>query len=44
MKRVAIPELLDTDSGTPSQIATSLSDLRRINHWFGGFATSRSMV
>jgi ubiquinone/menaquinone biosynthesis C-methylase UbiE len=44
MKRVAIPELLDTDSGTPSEVTTSLSDLRRINRLFGGFATTRSMV
>ena len=44
MKRVVIPELLDTDSGTPAEIAASLSDLRRINHWFGGVATTRVMV
>jgi ubiquinone/menaquinone biosynthesis C-methylase UbiE len=44
MKRLVIPELLDTDSGTPAQIAASLSDLRRINRWFGGIPTSQSMV
>jgi|SRR5579863_479453 len=44
MKRVAIPELLDTDSGTPAEIAASLSDLHRINRWFGGHATTRSLV
>lgn len=44
MKRVAIPELLDTDSGTPAEIATSLSDLRRINRWFGGLATTQALI
>jgi ubiquinone/menaquinone biosynthesis C-methylase UbiE len=44
MKRTVIPELLDNDSGTPAEIATSLSDLRRINHWFGGVKTTQSMV
>jgi ubiquinone/menaquinone biosynthesis C-methylase UbiE len=44
MKRVAIPEWLDTDSGTPAEIADSLSDLRRINRWFGGNATTQSLI
>jgi len=44
MKRAVIPELLDTDSSTPAEIAASLSDLRRINHWFGGVATTQVMV
>lgn len=44
MKRVVIPELLDSDSGTPAEIATALSDLRRINRWFGGIATTHAMV
>jgi len=44
MKRVVIPELLDSDSGTPAEIAAALADLRRINRWFGGVATTQSMV
>src|SRR5882757_7901522 len=44
MKRVPTPELLDTDSGTPSEIAASLDDLRRINRWFGGTSTTKGMV
>src|SRR5271169_5630428 len=44
MKRVVIPELLDTDSGTPAEIATALTDLRHINEWFGGVAATQSMV
>ena len=44
MKRVAIPELLDTDSGSPGEVAASLSDLNRINRWFGGISTTTSMI
>ncbi|HWY56384.1 MAG TPA: methyltransferase domain-containing protein [Terriglobales bacterium] len=44
MRRVVIPELLDTDSGTAAEIATALSDLRHINLWFGGIATTQSMI
>src|SRR6266436_4104621 len=44
MKRVAISELLDTDAGTPDEVAASLCDLRRINRWFGGVATTADMV
>jgi ubiquinone/menaquinone biosynthesis C-methylase UbiE len=44
MKRAAIPELLDSDAGTPSEIAASLSDLNRINRWFGGIATTDFLV
>ena len=44
MKRVVKPELLDTDSGTPAEIATALSDLQHINQWFGGIAATQSMI
>jgi len=44
MKRVPTTELLDSDAGKPAEIATSLSDLRRINRWFGGVATTRHMI
>ncbi|MGA8308444.1 MAG: methyltransferase domain-containing protein [Terriglobales bacterium] len=44
MKRIVTPELLDTDSGTPAEVAGSLSDLRQINRLFGGVATTRDMV
>src|SRR5258708_28826937 len=44
MKRMLTPELLDTDSGTPAEIAASLGDLRRINRWFGGIATTEEMI
>ena len=44
MKRVPTPELLDTDAGTPAEIAGSLADLRRVNGWFGGVNTTQAMV
>lgn len=44
MQRVVIPELLDTDSGTPAEIATAIRDLCHINQWFGGIAASQSMI
>ena len=44
MQRVVIPELLDTDFGTPAEIATALSDLRHINQWFGGISATQSMI
>jgi SAM-dependent methyltransferase len=36
MKRVAIPELLDSDTGTAREVEDSLKDLQMINRWFGG--------
>jgi ubiquinone/menaquinone biosynthesis C-methylase UbiE len=44
MKRIPTPELLDTDAGTPAEIAASLSDLTRINRWFGGTGTTERLV
>jgi hypothetical protein len=44
MKRVPCQELLDTDAGTPDEIAASLRDLKNINRWFGGIGTTESMV
>jgi ubiquinone/menaquinone biosynthesis C-methylase UbiE len=44
MKRVVIPELLDSDAGTPAEVAASLADLRLINRWFGGIATTAAMI
>jgi ubiquinone/menaquinone biosynthesis C-methylase UbiE len=36
VKRVVIPELLDTDAGTREEVEASLADLRMVNRWFGG--------
>jgi ubiquinone/menaquinone biosynthesis C-methylase UbiE len=44
MKRVTIAELLDTDCGTPAEVAASLGDLRMINRWFGGVSTTEAMI
>jgi len=44
MQRVVIPELLDTDAGSPEEVADSLADLRWVNRWFGGVATTCSMI
>ena len=44
MIRVPTPELLDTDAGTPAEIAESLNDLRRINRWFGGTSTAVDLI
>ncbi|HEY1937104.1 MAG TPA: methyltransferase domain-containing protein [Candidatus Angelobacter sp.] len=44
MKRVVVAELLDTDSGTPREVAASLKDLRMFNSWFGGVHTMSSLL
>ena len=44
MKRVVVPELLDTDDGTPREVAASLQDLRMFNSWFGGVHTMSSLL
>ncbi len=44
MKRTPQNELLDHDLGTPAEIASALSDLRHINLWFGGVATTKSLL
>jgi ubiquinone/menaquinone biosynthesis C-methylase UbiE len=44
MKRTVVPELLDTDAGTPAEVAGSLADLRSFNRYFGGISTMTSML
>ena len=44
MKRVVIPELLDSDAGTPREISDSLADLRMINRFFGGARTMTGLL
>lgn len=44
MKRVVVPELLDTDAGTSREVETSLEDLRMFNRWFGGVHTMASLL
>ncbi|MGC2111737.1 MAG: methyltransferase domain-containing protein [Candidatus Korobacteraceae bacterium] len=44
MRRKVIPELLDDDAGTASEIAATLVDLRHINDWFGGTRTTFELL
>ncbi len=44
MQRRPTRELLDTDSGTPSEVAASLKDLRWFNRWFGGISTATRLI
>ena len=44
MKRTVVPELLDSDAGTPAEVADSLADLRSFNRYFGGISTMTSML
>jgi len=44
MQRISTPEILDSDACPPIEVETSLRDLRRINRWFGGVATTRSLI
>jgi ubiquinone/menaquinone biosynthesis C-methylase UbiE len=44
MKRIPSAELLDTDAGTPQEVAASLADLRWFNRWFGGQHTTLRML
>jgi ubiquinone/menaquinone biosynthesis C-methylase UbiE len=44
MRRVLVPELLDSDLGTPEEIAASLQDLERINRLFGGVTATATML
>jgi methyltransferase family protein len=44
MKRVVVEELLDSDAGTPAEVAGSLKDLRMFNTLFGGVHTMASLL
>jgi len=44
MKRRPTNELLDSDAGTPFEVAGSLRDLRCFNRWFGGVSTVRHLL
>src|SRR6266571_686752 len=44
MKRVVIPELLDSDAGTAEEVQASLADLWRVNRYFGGIRTSLHLL
>jgi ubiquinone/menaquinone biosynthesis C-methylase UbiE len=44
VRRVVVPELLDSDAGTPEEIGASIADLRMFNRRFGGIRTTRSVL
>jgi len=44
MHRVSAQEILDTDACPPVEVEASLRDICRINRWFGGIATTRSLI
>jgi ubiquinone/menaquinone biosynthesis C-methylase UbiE len=44
VRRTAVPELLDTDSGTPEEVAASLIDLQWVNRNFGGHTTTLALL
>lgn len=44
MRRKVISELLDQDLGTPLEVASTLTDLRHINDWFGGTRTTITLL
>jgi ubiquinone/menaquinone biosynthesis C-methylase UbiE len=44
MRRVVIPELLDTDSGSPAEVRGSLRDLRFFNSRFGGISSTTHLI
>lgn len=44
MQRINTQEILDSDACPPIEVETSLRDLCRINRWFGGVATTRSLI
>jgi 2-polyprenyl-3-methyl-5-hydroxy-6-metoxy-1,4-benzoquinol methylase len=44
MKRVVIPELLDTDAGSPQEIEACLQDLQSFNRHCGGITTGVALL
>jgi len=44
MKRATTPELLDADAGNEQEVRDSLADLRWLNRYFGGLATTTKLL
>lgn len=44
MRRIVTEEILDSPDCPPQEVEASLRDLTRINRWFGGVATTRSLI
>ena len=43
MQRVVTPELLDSDAGSPAEVAASLLDLRDLNRFLGGISLTATL-
>jgi ubiquinone/menaquinone biosynthesis C-methylase UbiE len=44
MQRIDRAEILDSDQCPPEEVKASLTDLDRVNRWFGGVATTRALI
>jgi ubiquinone/menaquinone biosynthesis C-methylase UbiE len=44
MQRIDAPEILDSDACSPADVQIAMRDIGRINRWFGGVSTTRTMV
>lgn len=44
MKRIDVPEILDSDACSAEDVQTSMQDLGRVNRWFGGVATTQWLI
>lgn len=44
MRRIVVPELLDSDAGTEREVRDSINDLQRINSLFGGISSTTAMI
>jgi len=44
VRRIVVPELLDTDTGTRQEVENSLTDLRMFNRLFGGIHTTSQVL
>lgn len=44
MKRIVIPELLDTDAGSPREVSQSLADIESFNRHLGGVNVMASLI
>lgn len=44
MRRIVVPELLDSDAGTEREVRDSINDLQRINALFGGISSTTAMI
>lgn len=44
MRRIDLPEILDSDACPPDEVQAALKTIGQINRWFGGVATTAKMI